>query len=95
VEAQDIFITIATDRPEEPYQRVNLQAFADAVSGTVMDLKGQVSEVQRWAGLTDELSKSVLRLQQTFDRLTADLHGATTVATAIMRGPKPKPGGMN
>jgi hypothetical protein len=42
----EIFVTIATGNPDDPYRRVTLQQMADAFSGVVWDLKSDMAALR-------------------------------------------------
>jgi hypothetical protein len=60
MEAEQIFVVIPGESPDQPYRRVNLQAAFDAFFGLALDLKAQTlknaESVAQWPGLVHELA---------------------------------------
>jgi hypothetical protein len=42
----EIYVTIPTGNPDDPYRRVTLQQMADAISGVVWDLKSDIAALR-------------------------------------------------
>jgi hypothetical protein len=98
MDAEQIFVVIPGESPDQPYRRVSLQAAFDAFFGLALDLKAQTVKnaefVAQWPGLVNELTTGVERMQLEFGRIAAELHGTTQVAKAVMTGRR-APKGVN
>jgi hypothetical protein len=90
----EILVTVGTTNPAEPYRKVSLQVFADAMVGEVLDRK---VENQKLLEMVTSLTATVEKMQKEFSRIANELNATTATAKTIMRAPRPKTGreGMN
>ena len=92
MEAENIFVTVGTTDPAEPYRQVALQVFADSMVAAVLDRE---AENQKLLEMVTSLTATVERMQKEFDRIARELSSITKTAQVIMHSPKPKSGGLN
>jgi len=85
----EIFVTIPTGNPADPYQRVTLQQFADRFVGVALDLRSENAQLRE---LVASLTTCVENMQHGFDGITREMHSTTQQARAMLAGVKPAKG---
>jgi hypothetical protein len=93
--AEEIYVTVATGRPEEPYLRLTPQQVCDTFFAHVWEVKAENRQLKE---LLESMMTTVERMQKEFNQIATELRSTTKTAKLIMQFPKPPktgPGEVN